>query len=227
MAVISAKCKLVYYPVPKVACTTCKTAFWTLEDKSIKDRLGQTLRKKKGIHHNPAYKTEPFDREQAIPRGYETVALIRDPVKRLRSAWSNKVNEKSFRRWNAALLTAEAGIPTEPDFSTFLRHFDTYAMISRAARVHTRPHWLYLGRDFSKIDHLFKIENSAQFFELLSDRSGAKVTPSHENTAAVDQRDDSITAANVVQLRDITAKDYELMQGAYDFDEAIASLKHR
>lgn len=227
MAIFSAKCRLVYYPVPKVACTTAKSVFWKLDNNGIWDRLRRIVGKSQDVHHNPAYKTDPFDPDAPVPPNYETVALIRDPAKRLRSAWSNKVNAAGFHRWKQAPLAEKAGLPIDPDFSTFLAHFETYAMISRAARVHTRPHWLYLGPDFTKIDHLFKIEDSARFFDLLSARSGIQVDPSHENTATADQRDDSITAANVDQLRDITAKDYELMQGAYDFDEAIAALRRR
>lgn len=220
MTVLSKKCRLVYYPVPKVACTTAKLTFYALDHPNASAP-------RRAIHQQPGYQSDPLDNTATIPSGYETVALIRDPVLRLRSAWSNKVNTDSFRRWRQKPLAIKAGLPLDPDFSTFIQNFDIYCEISRAARVHTRPHCLYLGGDLAAIDHVFKIKDIAEFFDLLSARSNTKVTPAHANRAISDKRDNSITALNIDQLRKITARDYDLMRGYFEFDAAIELLATR
>lgn len=225
MAVLSPTCRLVYFPIPKVACTSVKTVLWALEPKTPRERLAQVFGPKQDVHHHPNYQTVPYDAGFSAPDGYETVALIRDPVLRLRSAWSNKVNADAFDRWNQSFAIKQAGLPLNPDFSTFLENFDAYTLLSRSARLHTRPHWLYLGPDFSTIDHLFKLEDSAAFFAMLGERSGRPVAPSFENTAQADGRDGSVTATNIDQLRALTTRDYDLMKGAYSFDAAVEKLR--
>lgn len=235
MPITSKKCRLIYFPVPKAACTTAKHVFWNLDHKSAQARLKLSLGRKKwardagiakrlrGIHLRRGYETVPYPHGFRTPARYDTVAIIRDPALRLRSAWSNKVDTAGFARWRQEPLAEQAGLPTNPDFSTFVRNYQTYCEISRSTRMHTRPFSLYLG-DLAAIDHLFKLEDIPQFFALLSARSGTDVSPSHQNSAQPEKRDGSVTVGDIDLLRQITAKEYKYLRGAYDFDEAAERL---
>ena len=124
-------------------------------------------------------------------------------------------------------LAERENLPTDPDFSTFIENYQTYCDISRSARMHTRPFSIYLGRQLSNIDRVFKIEDMADFFALISERSGKVIPASRENTALPETRDASVSRDNIDQLREITAKDYRFLAGAYDFDQAVEKLTLR
>ena len=82
MPVSSSQLSIVYYDVPKVACTSLKTWFWELEhgqaftgdsprDKML-NRLGLTPKDYGDIHRQESTRTRSFNTAPKPPAGYAT-----------------------------------------------------------------------------------------------------------------------------------------------------------
>ena len=98
--------KTLYFPIPKVACTSLKKRFWELKNgrsfpnqktlfRRVRRHLGIPMAEVR-IQSEVGYETVDFNSLVELPAGFESLAIVRDPVARLKSAWSNKVRENFF-----------------------------------------------------------------------------------------------------------------------------------
>lgn len=243
MPVIARKLNLVYYDVPKIACTSLKTLFFELETGTPLDsrppspsllrralthlRLAPPPRpwKRTRIHGMEGYRTQSWLVATPPPDGLDTLVVLRDPASRLHSAWSNKVCERSFAiRGELEDLTNE-GLPHDPDFGTFLELFDQYRQVSRPARWHTHPYAWHLGPDSEAFDHVFRMEEFDRVIDFLSDRAGRPLSAPRRNVAEEETRSQTLTSAQLDRLAEITAADYAWLKGLYDPDEGLARFR--
>ena len=196
--------RTVYHAVPKVACTSLKTLFWTLNHEGqpvpLEERAANLLRRLRGrpprplgIHHRPGYETVSFDTARPVPRGHESFALVRDPLARLKSAWSNKVTSERFEHREEDRAIERAGLPLEPSFAEFIENYEAYRSLSGAARDHTEHYPVYLGPSRASVHRLFRMEAMAELEAWLSARSGRTITVPRENRTAADGRDATVT----------------------------------
>lgn len=236
MAIVSHRARLLYISVPKVACTSIKSAFWALEHpgrrapsilrKSL-TKLG--LRKPArvpGIHQRSGYETLSFARVKLPPEGYSKVVVVRDPLSRLISAWRDKVTVENFRRRNGEIHELQnALLPLNPTFSEFVHNYDKYRKCSRPARVHTELLSYHIGHDLQWYDRVFKLEDLSAFTQYVSNRLGEHFDLRRLNESASLNREFKIEDEDVAILRDLLAADYELLGNCYIFDESVARLR--
>ncbi|MEM8716134.1 MAG: sulfotransferase family 2 domain-containing protein [Cyanobacteria bacterium P01_G01_bin.4] len=233
MPVLTQKAKLVYFDVPKVACTTIKSFFWYLDTgKQITKPKGITrwirkLLNQTGIHDREGYQTLSFVRAGDIPAGFDTVTVVRDPIFRFHSAWKNKANQEIFTRRRESRDLWLEDVPTNPSFGEYIDYFSTYRMVSRAVRMHTYPYSWHLGPQLDAFNHVFELENLAEFQAFLSKRLGYEVTFPKQNTASLAGRDSTLTTAQRDKLRTITSQDYEWLGDRYSFDRSYERFEAR
>lgn len=235
MAVVSHKARLLYVVVPKAACTSVKRLFLELDGGSLEapplgflDRLrGKTPLGPRSVHQIEGYITRPFSEVGAVPEGYARITVVRDPLARLHSAWTNKADTATFaRRGELERLTA-AGLSTAPSFGAFLDDFERYRDISSPVNVHTRPMRWHLGDEPGWYDKVFRMEEMAEFEAWVGARAGSPVRLTRDNRSAGEARPLGFEPHHADVARRLLADDYALLAGCYDFDESLAAFRRR
>lgn len=241
MAIVSHEFKLIYFDVPKVACTTLKTHLYELArgplvppgQPSLKDRaraaLGRPRPQNKGpsVHYRDGYRTLSYARavrEQDLPEDYARIAVVRDPIARFYSAWANKANEADFTRRDELEDLRNEGLSTAPDFQQYLMNFEAYRTHSRPVRVHNRPYSWHLGPSASDFDQIFQIENMSSLEAWLSDRHGAPITLRKSNRSGRKQDVIPLTQEQKANLLALTQEDYHWLGDLYDAQAGLERL---
>ena len=104
-------------------------------------------------------------------RDFHRIAIIRDPVRRFLSAYSNRVVH--YGELSEAVLGEDAakfGVTPDPDLDTFVRHIGRYATISRSVRRHTLSQQRFLGQNTGYFHAVFRVEDLGAFPRHLEDR---------------------------------------------------------
>ena len=235
MAIDCKTTRTVYHAIPKVACTSLKTLFWTLNTEGrplpVTEQITKAVRfvrglppRPLGVHHRPGYETVSFNASHPIPDGYEAFAVVRDPLSRLKSAWANKVTRKRFEHREEDRALKAQGLALPPGFPDFVMNYDAYRCLSGAVRDHTENYSVYLGPEISAPGRLFRMEAMAPLQDWLSERAGRRLEIPRENKGGPAGRDASVPVAIHDRLRAITRADYDWLAGMYRFDEGLARL---
>jgi len=248
MAIVSPRLRLVYYDVTKVASTSMKLLLYEVETgrphavepplRGWRGRLAALMGRPTGgvprLHAVPWLATTPFDPEAG--RDAQTrdgaalhrLALVRDPIGRLQSAWRDKVHARQIaaRPEEKAALEAD-GLPLDPSFGTLIDNLERYRAASRPVRLHTTPMAWHLGPDLGFFHSVHTLERIDVLMAFLSGRAGRPLTLPRENESAPAGRDAALTDAQIDRLREITAPDYALLGDLYDPDAAIAKLERK
>ncbi len=234
MAVVSHKARLHYVVVPKAACTSIKTFFADLDGisrehpRGIVDRLlGRRQARERSVHQIDGYVTGAFDAAETLPAGYTRIAVLRDPLARLYSAWSNKATAEVFEQRGERAALASAGLSSDPTFGAFLDGYEQYRAISQPAMIHTRPLRWHLGDDLGAYDRLFHLEALRAFEDYVAERAGVPVRLARENRGEAEARPLGFEARHVDVARRILAPDYAFLAGHYDFDAGLDSFQRR
>jgi len=233
MPVASSQLSLVYYDVPKVACTSLKTWFWELEHGQaftgdsprgkVLNRLG--LKGYGDIHLQESTRTRSFKAAPKPPVGYATLTVVRDPIRRLVSAWKDKVNAESFKGQRNVLNDLEnEGLAPNPDFETFIEHFDEYRMVTRATRIHTNSLAWHLGPDIGLYDHVFSLEALDELIAFLSEKLGKEVSLPRQNTTHSNRSAIKLSSAQVDRILEITRPDYQWLGNLYNQQDSLEQL---
>jgi hypothetical protein len=168
---------LCYHPIPKVACTSLKKAFYRLENGH--DFPG-------GDIHAEYHRTEPlavFDDQ--TPDALLRIAVVRDPIARLVSAYNNRVmghRELAPDRIDLDLARRLFLVP-DPDPDFFFLNIDRYRTLSFDIRHHTEPMTSFLGPSLRAFDRVFVFEELDRLADWLARRVGTPVRFVHEQVS--------------------------------------------
>ena len=236
MGISCERTRTFYFPMPKVACTSLKKLFWQLNTGTpFPSRPGiyrRVLRKFRfqieipKIQCEEGYETTEFDPRFVAPEGYESLVIVRDPISRLRSAWSSKVNEQVFRLHGEVAIIKAAGLSVSPSFAEFIDHFDIYRSLSHPVRRHTESYSLYLGRDLDRFDRVFRLEEMRELESYFSQRAGQSIIVPNENRSSRNVRDCRLNRESIDLLKEITHSEYELVSRYYSFEAGIEAYLH-
>ncbi|MEL6708305.1 MAG: sulfotransferase family 2 domain-containing protein [Pseudomonadota bacterium] len=241
MAVVSHELKLIYFDVPKVACTTLKTQLYELAhgplvapfQPTLKDRaraaLGRPRPRHKGpsVHYRDGYRTFSYTRalrEQDLPSDYARIAVVRDPIARFYSAWANKANEADFARRDELEDLRNEGLSTAPDFQQYLEAFEVYRTHSRPVRVHNQPYSWHLGPSASDFDKIFQIEDMSRLEAWLCERHGEPITLKKSNLSERKQKAVALEDSQKAKLLALTHEDYRWLGDLYDAQAGLEGL---
>lgn len=206
--------RIAYFPVPKIANTSIKAAFYRIEegrdwlpDPEASRELGRRYRTKP---------MSPIERRRAA--GHWKFAVVRDPVERLLSAYQNRVVElRDVARSSQSVTLARLfRVSVEPDIDEFIARLSTYRLISDRIRRHTNSQRHYLGRDLGYFDRVFRIGELDVLAGELSDRTGLAVElPRHQRSQSTLLFADLAPATKQKALAHLR-EDYELLRGLYE-----------
>ena len=149
-----------YWPIPKCACTSVKTFF------AINIQPELEAKQSYDVHAQPQYRAQSFE-----PSAYNAIdaslhsAGIRDPVKRLISAYVNRVWQKKDLIKRRNLLPEALHYVPEPN--TFFRNLAKAQCASRSIRHHTLPQYDFLGPTLERYPIIGQVEELHRYFETL------------------------------------------------------------
>lgn len=219
MPLVSERHKIIYFNVPKVASTTLKAAWYEI----VNNRPPPPLDAANDLHWEvfspPVRDIDAFLNR----RGYWSFAVVRDPIDRLLSAYTNRVEfyrvpeTAKLGRLRAALL----GVPVRPDIDTFFRKLERYRLQSGDIRRHTLPMSSFLGPDLRRIDFVVPIERLADLQPELRRRTGLNLTFQRFQTGGRKLRREDLPRATFELVMRHARRDYELVRDFYPMPEAV------
>lgn len=200
--------KLSYLSVPKVACTSIKTMMFEIEN-GFPYRNFTISGRAYWIHH--FYKSTLFAAQDVMAmRDHQRLAVVRDPIGRLLSCYSNRVvhhRELSKEKARKALKTAD--LPFNPDLSTFVAHLERYMAAVESINHHARPMVDYLGRDAGFYTRLYGMSEVQTFVDDVNRITGRTVALQRLQTGGPKITADALTAAEIARLKTFYARDYD------------------
>lgn len=159
--------KLAFFTAPKVACTSFKTKLFEVEN-SFDFKPFHANGVLYHIHH--AYPAKPFAKYAGTDlSGFLKIAVVRDPVKRFLSAYSNRVgyyNELSQDKLPTEAI--DGGLKPTPSLDVFIEDLKKYQNYSFSIRLHTQPLTFFLGHNPLFYDKVFRIEEISEVEAILS-----------------------------------------------------------
>lgn len=216
MPMISPDHKIAYFPVPKVACTSLKLAMYGLAQGKVYSDVefgGKTIQQ--------TYPTQNFaGSDLSGLEGYWKVAVVRDPVSRVISAYTNKI-EKWGRRMTKRMsdpkirraVKADAILPAPPSLIEFCLRLQHYRRHFKPIRHHTDSYATFLGPDLGYYDRVYRMEDLDVLCADLSARTGTVFALPHANPSKPVDR--TMNAEATAALLAYCAPDYEYLADYY------------
>jgi len=184
MPIILPHFKCAFFSVPKIASTSLKNSIFEINNgfkfASIAQRMKQNGRKNSGTPHfgiHQIYITGVFNIDEFKHyRNFVKFTVIRDPLERLLSAYSNKVIfYKALEQPRVAQQLEYKGLDTNPDLNGFVLNINHYRQYSLPIRHHTEPISSFLGDRLNRFHRVFKIEKMENVVEFLSQSLGTVI----------------------------------------------------
>ncbi len=111
--------------------------------------------------------------EHGALEGYRRFALVRDPVKRFLSGYSNRVlhyRELSIEAAGRSLL--REGLPPDPDIATFIENYVGYLRCSKPLARHFLKQQKFIGADPAYFERIFKLERLGELVNFVNAQCG-------------------------------------------------------
>lgn len=209
MTAILDEFKLAYFAVPKVACTSIKTMFFELEN-GFPFRDFRTNGRAWWIHH--FYRSIPFD-EQNHDRvaDYRRIAVVRHPLQRLLSCYSNRVlHHRELSRDKALRPLRRAGLPYDPDLPTFVANLRGYMNAVETINHHAAPITDYLGKNHDYYARVYGMSDLDAFTADIQAIVGRSVVLPRLQTGGPKIGVEALSDAERKTLTDFYAADFEV-----------------
>lgn len=208
MAVHLFEHNITFVTVPKCACSSAKLSFFQLEN-GRRFRPFRINGRRFGIHDfikSEAYEDLPHKR---IAR-HKKIALVRSPVKRLRSCYEDKVlTERSLERKNVGARLKTAGLKSLPSFEEFVTKLEAYQSAFPVIQQHTRPLDYFMGENPNWYDRIFSFDQIQDMVRWVTDRTGIDLKMRHTNKNKTRIDDAQVTPELEAKINDIYASDYK------------------
>jgi hypothetical protein len=194
-------------PIPKVASTSLLTLFHGLDHADVAaPSTSRALHAKYGQHRS--YRV-------ADRRHGWTFVVVRDPVERLCSAYSDRVV-------NVGVLVDEpvdhefaerVRLPLDPDLATFVDRLDDYRRVSNDIRHHTNGQSWLVRRRPDAFDRVYGFDELDRLRTDLSERAGAELVLPHRQTGGPRLTPADLDARRVEQIVERYRADYRQFPG--------------
>lgn len=110
-------------------------------------------------------------------------AVVRDPVRRVLSAYSNRVvHYRELSAEAAGEQLEKRNLPADPDVDTFLANIRRYCKCSRSINWHLEPQERFVGDDKGYFEKVFPVERLGAFRDEMNAIHGTSYDMPHEQT---------------------------------------------
>lgn len=216
MAIVSHKHRVVFFPMAKNCSTSVKHLFYCL-DVGLPFR---TAKKKYGLfgHVHKYYPTQVKEEWNRIFDEYDSVVIVRDPIKRFLSAYGNRiVHVKALETMgDAAAKILSAGYPLQPSLEEFVQNLEFYCKASSYIKNHIAPQETIVGDIFSKIKQVYDTSQVPEFEAFMSERCGKQVVLPREQSGGPKFTVSDLSEKSLKKLLDFYRKDYAMLSRFYN-----------
>lgn len=204
--------KLTYVSAPKVACTSLKHMFFEVENKRP---FKAFTANGKTFYVHEFYKGHNFaDLPHARIADHVRLTVVRDPVQRLLSSYSNRVvHHQELSQQKAGPALRKAGLLPDPDLGLFIEQLGAYCAAVTSIGHHTRSLVQILGRDPAYFDTVYPIERLDEFTTCVGQIIGRHLSLPHMQTGGPKISSDALTPAQIATVRRHYAEDYDIWGG--------------
>lgn len=125
---------------------------------------------------NSLSRNQAFKRvDHKLIRDFDKFALIRDPVKRFLSGYSNRViHYQELSQEIAGEKLEEFALSPDPSLEVFIENFSKYCKASRSIRRHFNKQQVWLGTDISYYKNVFHLENVGEMTDYFAQKFNMK-----------------------------------------------------
>ncbi|MGQ3488256.1 sulfotransferase family 2 domain-containing protein [Roseovarius pacificus] len=200
---------LVYFPVPKIACTSLKTAIMQHNSPEEYKRLNSREPSEQNVHeYIRSYKMRPWTPWLKTTRD-EWVCIVRDPIKRAVSGYRNRIMfHKDLDDAPQRKLEA-AGLTRTPSLNEFALNIEKYIPMTVSIAHHFRSVTRYIGKDPGRFAHVFDLSQLDDFVALVN-HSGVHLEIPHEQTGGPKLSVSDLSPEAYAALRTFYAEDYRI-----------------
>lgn len=192
--------KLLYFPVRKCGCTSLYNMMRTLESEAP---LGE------GVHDALEHRLVQLSTLRQNFPDYRTFIVVRDPIARVRSFYYGNVWARDHLLVDTGGKTSFYGLPTKPDYATFIQNFDAYRRTFITVRNHTEPLVSFAGQDASLFDDIYALKDVDKLIKKLSDDLGVSLSFNQEMKSPESVPSDEILTEEQA-LKDMYRADYAI-----------------
>ena len=200
--------KLAYIPVPKTACTSLKNFFYFTENGQDFTPFIQNGRT---FHIHNVYPTVLFSRLPfSTIEDLERIIVIRDPISRFLSGYSNRVlHHMELSTGPAKKELRRRDLPVKPSLSRFIADLAGYRDAVPSINHHFRPLVDFSGKDSSYYSHIFPISELDRLVEYVAEKTGRVAPLPRLQTGGPKISVDSLSVKEMDVLRDAYSEDYD------------------
>lgn len=202
---------LIYCAVPKAGCSSVKAMLADIDPEvTLPPPEERTNRTYHEIYPTTKFRPRVFHAGEAY-----RFTMVRDPIKRLMSVFTNRVVEKRELH-NSRRLKRRQVLPLDPDPDTFFQNLTRYAQLSSSIKHHAAPISRYTGPDLAAFDRIYRTDEMPDLAGFLSGRSGITVTAARANSSGAKLEFDSLTPETRDMLRQHLQPEYDYLAGVID-----------
>jgi len=215
---------LIYFSIPKTACTSLKQAVLGWNEPEFAqvfpahDETGRLLprefRGRQYFHVHEFYPSIYFRPRWYVSPGMRGrwFCVLRDPLERLLSAYGNRVIHHRDLEQDPAAVEA-AGLSLHPDVDEFVMKLEAYTRVNRRIYDHVRPVHHYLGPVARRFDRIFTLRQLSDLAAYCAD-AGAPLEVPYLQTGGPKIPLSDLSQKAQTKLRRYYALDY-LLYGRY------------
>ena len=227
--IICQKLRFIYIDVPKCACTSLKEWIYKIEfNKEFKtyQKNNQWIH----IHNCGEFNQISLQKLPEDKQDYKIITVIRDPIKRLLSAYGNRVlyHYELGEHLPYSDDIKAAGLKFNPEINYFIKNLEAYGNLAKPISHHTKPITSVIGENLSLYTNIYPIEKIRYIKEdVLLDSNSSWTTDSipeipKSQTGGPKFKLNILKPKQFEKLADYYAKDYELLGNYYSFEKIKA-----
>lgn len=227
-AIICQNLNFFYVSIPKCGCTSLKYWIYNIEfNREFKKYTKDD--KRINIHNCQEFKTIPSSKILEEKQDYKVITIVRDPIERFLSAYSNRVihhkqlSEQSIYKDQIAA----AGLKFNPDINYFVENLESYQKCAKPIWHHTKPVINIIGSNLDLYTNIYRIREMNRIREdFLHDSNSYSYLSNHTlpeiprlQMGGPKLKLDVLQPSIFDKLLDYYAKDYELLQHYYPIEK--------
>lgn len=207
MPIILDDIKLSYTPVPKTACTSLKTMFFEIENGW---EFTPFKRNGRQFHIHNVYPSSFFNPKLTERQSnYSRLLLVRDPILRFLSAYSNRVvHHRELSREKARKQLLAHDLAPDPSLEEFVLKLPQYMKAVETIDHHTRPLVDFAGPTSSFYTRVYKMLEIDDMLSDISSIVGRPLVLQRLQTGGPKLSIDDLGRRELQRLQDFYADDY-------------------
>lgn len=198
MTVTLGDIRIAYYCVPKAGKTTMKNTMKKISEGGTYVNYGD-------------HPISPLMRRRG--RDHHRITVVRDPVDRLISAWSDRVGDRDDIRRSSisTFLCKPLGLNPSPDLEEFVLNLRKYQMINDRIFRHVIPQIRYIGTEPDFFQAIYSVKDMARAQDELSELVGKDVRIEKLNVSKTNKQIKPVLSTEALEYaREYYRKDYDL-----------------